>query len=457
MCFDSEGSIIVVDCPNHKIKKITKDRVITIAGSTKGYADGAGPDAKFDLPSGVCLDKDGHYIVADCGNNTIRRVNRFDGTVTTVVSPKGGYLDGPIGEARFMSPFGICSDSHGNIFVSDRGNHKIRKIDVNGTVTTIAGSTEGNAYGIGTEAKFNCPNGVCVNDQGVIVVADGKNHSIKKISPNGVVSTLAGSTAGFADAFAEHAKFNNPYLVAFDGDGSVLVADCSNNRIRKVTQSGVVTTLAGSGRQGLLNGPGLSAEFDSPSGLCYDPSDGSVLVADHNNGVIRKLSFPKKQQRALEAKQNALSESNKQQPNANGSNNSNSDANKQPTATIAVPQTPFKAAQRHAQGEHRADSASSHRLENNLSGSNDPENLALRLDALTKDFSDYKTQVAAQVASLDLQCQRLESQLASVRFRSFSLVSVLLLVHAGLAYCAIFRPDGLNSLKDYLTKLASRD
>jgi hypothetical protein len=101
------------------------------------------------------------------------------------------------------------------------------------------------------------------------------------------IFSFPGSSAGYVDAFGENAKFNNPYLVAFDADGNVLVADCSNHRVRKVSQSGVVTTLAGNGRQGHVNGTGAVAEFDSPSGLCFDTSDGSVLVADHNNGVIR--------------------------------------------------------------------------------------------------------------------------------------------------------------------------
>ena len=167
-------------------------------------------------------------------------------------------------------------------------NHRIRKITTSGVVSTLAGSgTSGYADGTGTSAQFNYPSGVAVDGAGNVYVADRYNHRIRKITTSGVVSTLAGSTSGYTDGTGTSAKFYYPSGVAVDGAGNVYVADLSNHRIRKITASGVVSTLAGSGTSGYTDGTGTSAKFTYPTGVAVDGA-GNVYVADYNNHAHSK-------------------------------------------------------------------------------------------------------------------------------------------------------------------------
>jgi len=159
-----------------------------------------------------------------------------------------GFADGTGTEARFSYPGRVAVDSEGNVYVVDHGNHRIRKITPAGVVSTLAGTgTRGHADGTGTEAQFDYPTGVAVDSEGNVYVADHGNHRIRRITPAGVVSIFAGSTEGFADGIGTEAQFNYPTGVAVDSSGNVYVADSVNHRIRKITPAAVVSTFSGGG------------------------------------------------------------------------------------------------------------------------------------------------------------------------------------------------------------------
>ena len=286
---DSSGNVYVADSYNHKIRKITPQGVVTtLAGSTAGYADGTGTAAQFYDPYGLAVDSSGNVYVADLINHKIRKITP-QGVVSTFAGSTAGYADGTGTAAQFNDPYGLAFDSSGNVYVADRDNHKIRKITPAGVVTTLAGSTAGYADGTGTAAKFNYPSGVAVDSSGNVYVVDYFNQKIRKITPAGVVTTLAGSTAGYADGTGTAAQFYNPEGVAVDSSGNLYVSDRVNQKIRKITPQGVVTTLAGS-TAGYVDGPATTAKFSDPNGVAVD-SIGNVYVGDSYNRKIRKITI----------------------------------------------------------------------------------------------------------------------------------------------------------------------
>ncbi len=290
LAFDAGGNMYVADNQNHRIRKVTPAGVVsTFAGSgTFGFADGAGTAAQFNSPFDVAVDAAGNVYVADTYNYRIRKITPA-GVVTTLAgNATYGYADGDGAAAKFNEPRGVVVDPSGNVYVTDENNNRIRKITPTGTVTTFAGSTLGSTDGDVSVALFSSPVGIDIDGNGNLYIVDTGNNRIRKITPAGVVSTLAGSTKGITDADGSAARFNKPAGVVVDANGNVYVADDDNERIRKITPSGSVSTIAGGYVPGFNDGVGEDAQFSSPTGIAIDGS-GHIFVADRQNHSIRKI------------------------------------------------------------------------------------------------------------------------------------------------------------------------
>ena len=285
---DLAGNVFVADNENRLIRKISpQGEVTTFAGSGQyGYADGQGTAAQFAFPQRIAIDASGNLFVTDA--HRIRKITAA-GTVTTFAGQVDlGYEDGTGTAAKFHNPIGIAVSADGILFVADYLNDRIRKITPAGVVTTFAGSTQGFADGTGSDAKFDRLTGIAVSAEGVVYVTDGQNNRIRKVTVEGIVTTFAGSTVGFADGNGTDAQFTYPFDLALDAAENVYVADAYNNRIRKITMAGNVTTLAGS-TYGFADGIGTAAQFREPVSLTLDPA-GDMFVADTGNNVIRKIT-----------------------------------------------------------------------------------------------------------------------------------------------------------------------
>jgi hypothetical protein len=295
-CLVSNGSGSAVSVPAATLT-VNSVGVTTLAGwpGSGGIADGTGWAARFDAPGAVRLDSAGNAYVADSYNHTIRRITPA-GAVTTLAGSArvAGSTDGVGSAARFNGPGGVATDVAGNVYVADSGNYTIRKITPAGAVTTLAGTagTSGSVDGTGTAARFADPQNLTVDGAGNIYVADGAGDTLRKVTPAGVVTTLAGTAAkaGTTDGTGAAARFNNPTGIAVDSAGNLYVADNGNNTVRKVTPAGAVTTLAGTGgRSGSTDGTGTGARFNQPAGVGVD-AFGNVYVADYGNGTVRQIS-----------------------------------------------------------------------------------------------------------------------------------------------------------------------
>ena len=245
-------------------------------GGVGGFGDGYRTEAAFKYPAGLAVDRTGRLVLADSGNQLIREISA-SGTVNTLAgSGIAGYLDGRFGTARFKEPSGIAVDGEGNVFVSDMGNGCIRKITPQGEVSTIA-------------QGFNRPGGITVDRFGNVYVADTANHRIRVIAPGGAVATIAGSgLAGYADGVGTEAAFHNPTDVKLDAQDNLWVADFANRRVRRISPQDVVTTEAGSGIKGSRDGQALEAQLGGPVGLAIDAS-GRIFIADQDSQAIRVL------------------------------------------------------------------------------------------------------------------------------------------------------------------------
>ena len=281
---DAAGNLYVTD--GSRIRKVTPQGEVSTLAGERSFADGQESAAWFGPLHGITTDAAGNLYVADTGSNRIRKV-AGETEFSTLAGGERGFADGQGRAARFAGPFDIVIDTAGTLYAADYGNHRIRKVTRNAEVSTLAGSESGFADGQGSAARFNSPIGIAIDAVGNLYVVDLENHRIRKVTPEGEVSTLAGGEQGFADGQGSAAQFYFPFGIAIDAAGNLYVADTGNSRIRKVTPEGEVSTLAGS-EKGFSDGQGSAARFNAPTAIAID-AVGNLYVTDRGNSRIRKI------------------------------------------------------------------------------------------------------------------------------------------------------------------------
>ncbi|MBY0244048.1 MAG: putative Ig domain-containing protein, partial [Sphingobacteriaceae bacterium] len=294
IAIDAQGNQYIADGANHRIRKIDKTGLVTtFAGSgSAAFVNGTGVAASFNRPNGLAIDVQGNIYVADTDNHRIRKIDKTGLVTTFAGSGSAGFVNGTGVAASFNRPMGITIDSFGNIYVADSMNHRIRKIDDKGVVSTFAGSgVSGYVNAMGTAATFNSPEGLAVDSKGDMYVADTGNGMIRKITKEGAVTAYpnVNPKPGLNPMDPSTEIGFNPRGIVVDNNGNVYVSDTNKNLIRRITKEGLVTTLAGSGKQASDNGLGKQASFNRPRGLALD-AQGNLYVADENNHLIRKIT-----------------------------------------------------------------------------------------------------------------------------------------------------------------------
>jgi sugar lactone lactonase YvrE len=270
----------------------------TIAGGT-GYGragqGGRATAAQLRHPSGVVADRAGAVYIADSNSGAIRVVDP-DGGIRTIAGDHGDGYAGDGGQAldaRFSKPTMVVLDEAGNLFVADRDNHAIRRVDLDGVVTTVAGGNGEGATGDGgpaTQAQLNCPRGLAIDGGGSLYFTDRDNHSVRRVDPSGVITTITASRGSRLTPWKRPVTLRRPRGLAFDAADDLYVADRNNHAIRRIDRRGVMTTFAGGNGEGYSGdgGPATRAQFRYPSGIVFD-RDGNAFVSDHLNHAIRKI------------------------------------------------------------------------------------------------------------------------------------------------------------------------
>ena len=297
IAIDSKGVMFAADLANCVVRRIDTDgSTSTLAGAATqgGFKDGKGNQALMKFPIGIELAPDGSIFVADHENHAIRKVSP-DGRLVTVAGHPDhpGLVDGNLTTAQFKRPYGVKLDKTGILWICDTENGVIRKLSTDGQVSTFAGSTPGYADGKLRDAKFYMPSYLNFDEKGNIFIADKHNHCIRKITPDGMVTTFAGMPThmGYRDGEAGQAMFNQPCNIQIDKLGNLYVNDLWNHCIRLVYPDGYVTTLAGKGgTEGYQEASGENALFKHPQGCTLD-KDGNLFVTDSANQRIRKLTI----------------------------------------------------------------------------------------------------------------------------------------------------------------------
>lgn len=301
---DKAGNVYIADSYNNRIRKVSTVGLITTIGGngTAGHTGdgGAATAANLKNPTGVAVDNSGNVYVLDFDNNVVRKITS-SGTISNYAGTGSlGFAGdgGPATDAQLYKPNGIYCDGT-NVYLADGYNHRVRKIDASGTISTIAGNGTMGYAGDGggaTSAKLNSPGGVCTDASGNVYIGDKGNNVVRKINSSGDISTFAGNnTAGFSGdgAAATAAQLNKPSNMKADKAGNIYIIDLSNNRIRKVDVSGKITTYAGITEVGFGGdgGPATAAKFTWPTDIAIDTS-GNFYIADAGNNRIRKITLP---------------------------------------------------------------------------------------------------------------------------------------------------------------------
>ena len=298
-----DGTIIIADRDNHKIRGIDPyGKVYTIAGTgERGDKDGPGNEATFNYPYGIAVRNDVTIIVADLYNNKIRGID-LDGNVFTIAGTgEEGDKDGQGNEATFYHPCGLAIKDDGTIIVVDTNNHKIRGIDLDGKVYTIAGTgVMGDKDGLRNEATFYFPSGITIRDDGTIIVSDTANRKIRGIDPDGNVFTIAGTgERGDKNGLGTEATFYWPEEIDIINDGTIIVSDSMNHKIRGIDLYGNVFTITGIGEEGDKDENGNETIFYYPRGIAIK-NDGTIVISDTENNKIMGIRTKKLVKSAIE-------------------------------------------------------------------------------------------------------------------------------------------------------------
>ncbi|MFP5041072.1 T9SS type A sorting domain-containing protein [Parasediminibacterium sp. JCM 36343] len=303
LCVDALGNVYVADRTNNRIRKISTSGVITtVAGNGKAAFSGDnGPAiaASLGSPYGVCIDSFGNLYIADTENNRVRKVS-VAGIITTVAGTSYGFSgDSSLAiSAQLSKPSSVCVDNAGNLFIADQWNSRIRKVNTSGIITTVAGNGMYNYSGDNgpaTAASLHEASGVTVDAAGNIYIVDFWNSVIRKVNTAGIITTVAGNgnkVFSGDNGLATSASLSWPWGASIDTAGNLYIADARNNRIRKVNPAGIITTIAGNGIQGFSgdNGSPANAGLNAPDGICQD-AFGNFYIADANNNRIRKITY----------------------------------------------------------------------------------------------------------------------------------------------------------------------
>lgn len=303
LALDAQGQLLFVDSAQPRVyRRNANGQLVTLAGTGEhGFSGDGGPAtaARLTFPQTIVASATGAIYVADLGNHRVRKV-ALDGIITTVAgngSPGFSGDGGPGGGAQLNSPWGLAVDGQEALYIADTDNHRIRKLTADGTLTTIAGNGAPGFAGDNGQAlaaRLFEPAGLALDAAHNLYIADKQNHRVRKISANGIISTVVGSgTPGYSGdgGDAKMAQLDTPTHVALDAQGNLLIADAGNNCIRSVTPNGTIMTLAGTGRGGNIGDGALAsnAEFSSPESTLR-LTDGTLLIADTWNGRIRHVA-----------------------------------------------------------------------------------------------------------------------------------------------------------------------
>jgi uncharacterized protein (TIGR03437 family) len=299
---DKAGSYYFADALNHRIRKVAADGTIsTVAGNgTAGFSGDGGSalNAQITTPNAVTMDAAGNLLISDTGNHRVRKVSA-GGTISTIAgNGTAGFSGdgGPAAGASLNTPHGVAADAAGNVYITDQVNERVRKVAPDGTITTFAGTGVEDFTGDGGPAKnaaLNFPFYVAADTAGNVYIADTNNFRVRKVGADGNIATIAGNGGTFSGdgGSAIGAVLNYPSNVAVDGKGNIYVADTGNDRVRKVARDGTITTIAGNGKLdgGGDGGPGTSASLNHPYGIALDTA-GNLFIADTHNNKIRELT-----------------------------------------------------------------------------------------------------------------------------------------------------------------------
>lgn len=299
LAVDVDGTIFIADSANHCIRRLGRDgSVVTLIGKPgeAGSADGNQTAARLDSPAAVAVGGDGTLYIADTGNHTIRKFAGGRLTLLAGMAGDPGPTNGIARTARFNAPLGLVVTANNTLFVADSGNHAVRQITPDGTVSTLAGALEewGARDGLGDAARFYGPVGLALTPTGLLLVSDSLNHAVRQVTPAGEVTTIAGQlgTDGSVDGPALTARFCQPAGLTLDRWGNLYVVDAFPHLLRKIGTNGMVSTVAGRpGEPGAADGVNGQGRFFNPYGIVVRPN-GAVIVSDTYNATLREILPP---------------------------------------------------------------------------------------------------------------------------------------------------------------------